>query len=74
VKGRAGEDLVEKQNAELARCQLSPAKNLSMATQVRTAHGRIFPGRTAARGKFQRWIKCDRIADAAYLSLEKGKP
>ncbi len=74
VKGRAGEDLVEKQNAEQGVMPVVPEEFLAYGYTNEDRHFvRVFQGKEAPRLTFQDGVNVVTTLMAAYQSAEQGK-
>lgn len=74
VKGRAGEDLVEKQNAEQGVMPVVPEEFLAYGYTNEDRHFvRVFQGKEAPRLTFEDGVNVVTTLMAAYQSAEQGK-
>jgi predicted dehydrogenase len=74
VKGRAGEDLVEKQNAEQGVMPVIPEEYLAYGYTNEDRHFvRVFQGKEAPRLTFQDGVNVVTTLMTAYQSAEQGK-
>ncbi|MBK8247473.1 MAG: Gfo/Idh/MocA family oxidoreductase [Gemmatimonadetes bacterium] len=74
VKGRAGEDLVEKQNAEQGMMPVVPEEFLAYGYTNEDRHFvRVFQGKEAPRLTFQDGVNVVTTLMTAYQSAEQGK-
>ncbi|MCC6317328.1 MAG: Gfo/Idh/MocA family oxidoreductase [Gemmatimonadaceae bacterium] len=74
VKGRAGEDLVEKQNAEQGVMPVVPEEYLAYGYTGEDRHFcRVFLGKETARLTFDDGVDVVRMLMTAYQSAEQGK-
>jgi predicted dehydrogenase len=74
VRGRAGEDLVEKQNAEVGLMPVVADEPAAYGYQAEDRHFvRVFLGKEKAQLTFDDGLEVVRILMAAYQSAEKGK-
>jgi predicted dehydrogenase len=74
VKGRAGEDLVEKQNAEVGVMPVVPEEWLAYGYTNEDRHYvRAFLGKEAPRLTFSDGVDVVRLLMTAYKSAEQGK-
>lgn len=74
VKGRAGEDLVEKQNAEQGVMPVVPEEYLAYGYTGEDRHFcRVFLGKEKARLTFDDGVDVVRMLMTAYQSAEQGK-
>ncbi len=74
VKGRAGEDLVEKQNAEVGVMPVVPEEYLAYGYTNEDRHFvRVFQGKEKALLTFEDGVEVVRMLMAAYQSAELGK-
>ncbi|HET9152246.1 MAG TPA: Gfo/Idh/MocA family oxidoreductase [Gemmatimonadales bacterium] len=73
VKGRAGEDLVEKQNAETGLMPVVADEAVAYGYEAENRHFvRAFLGKERARLVFEDGLDVVRLLMAAYMSAEKG--
>jgi predicted dehydrogenase len=74
VKGRAGEDLVEKQNAEVGVMPVVPEEYLAYGYTGEDRHFvRVFLGREPARLTFADGVEVVKVLMTAYQSAEQGR-
>ncbi|MBI1722968.1 MAG: Gfo/Idh/MocA family oxidoreductase [Gemmatimonadetes bacterium] len=74
VQGRAGEDLVEKQNAEIGLMPVVANEPAAYGYEAEDRHFvRVFLGKEKARLTFDDGVEVVRILMAAYLSAESGR-
>ncbi|MDP3774400.1 MAG: Gfo/Idh/MocA family oxidoreductase [Gemmatimonadales bacterium] len=74
VQGRAGEDLVEKQNAEIGLMPVVANEPAAYGYEAEDRHFvRVFLGKEKPRFTFDDGVEVVRILMAAYLSAESGK-
>lgn len=74
VEGRAGEDLVEKQNAEVGLMPVVANEAAAYGYEAEDRHFvRAFLGKEKARLTFDDGVEVVRLLMAAYLSAESGK-
>lgn len=74
VKGRAGEDLVEKQNAEQGVMPVVPEEYLAYGYTAEDRHFvRVFQGKEKARLTFADGVNVVKTLMTAYQSAEQGK-
>jgi predicted dehydrogenase len=74
VHGRAGEDLVEKQNAEMGLMPVVAGEAAVYGYEAEDRHFvRAFLGKEAPRLTFEDGVDVVRILMAAYMSAERGK-
>ena len=74
VKGKAGEDLVEKQNAEVGQMPVVPNEAVAYGYEAEDRHFvRVFQGKEKARLTWDDGLEVVRILMAAYMSAEQRK-
>lgn len=74
VKGRAGEDLVEKQNAEVGVMPVVPEEYVAYGYTGEDRHFvRVFQGKEQARLTFDDGLEVVKMLMTAYQSAEQGK-
>jgi predicted dehydrogenase len=74
VKGKSGEDLVEKQNAEMGLMPVVAGEAAVYGYEAEDRHFvRAFLGKEAPRLTFEDGLDVVRILMAAYMSAERGK-
>ena len=74
VKVRAGEDLVEKQNAEMGQMPVVPNEAVAYGYEAEDRHFvRVFLGKEKALLNFDDGLEVVKILMAAYQSAEQGK-
>jgi predicted dehydrogenase len=74
VKGRAGEDLVEKQNAEMGLMPVVPSETAAYGYEAENRHFvRVFLGKEEPRLTFEDGYEVVKILMAAYMAAESGK-
>ncbi|HEX7123392.1 MAG TPA: Gfo/Idh/MocA family oxidoreductase [Gemmatimonadaceae bacterium] len=74
VKGKAGEDLVEKQNAEMGVMPVVPEEWTAYGYQHEDRHFvRVFLGKEQPRLTFADGLEVVRLLMAGYMSAEQGK-
>jgi len=74
VRGKAGEDLVEKQNAEIGLMPVVANEAAAYGYEAEDRHFvRAFLGKEAPRLTFEDGVDVVRILMAAYMSAEQGK-
>jgi predicted dehydrogenase len=74
VKGKAGEDLVEKQNAEMGLMPVVPNEAVAYGYEAEDRHFcRVFQGKEEPRLTFDDGIEVVKILMTAYQSAEQGK-
>lgn len=74
VKGKAGEDLVEKQNAEMGLMPVVPNEAVAYGYEAEDRHFcRVFQGKEEARLTFEDGIEVVKVLMTAYQSAEQGK-
>lgn len=74
VRGRAGEDLVEKQNAEIGQMPVVASEPAAYGYEAEDRHFvRVFLGKEKPRLTFDDGVEVVRILMAAYQSAEAGK-
>jgi predicted dehydrogenase len=74
VKGKAGEDLVEKQNAEMGLMPVVPNEAVAYGYEAEDRHFcRVFLGREEPRLTFEDGIEVVKVLMTAYQSAEQGK-
>jgi predicted dehydrogenase len=74
VKGKTGEDLVEKQNAEVGLMPVVTNEPMAYGYEAEDRHFvRAFLGREAPRLTFDDGLEVVRVLMAAYLSAEQGR-
>jgi len=74
VKGRAGEDLVEKQNAEMGQMPVVPNEAVAYGYEAEDRHfARVFLGKEKPLLTFRDGFDVVRLLMTAYQSAEQGK-
>ena len=74
VRGRAGEDLVEKQNAEVGLMPVVANEAAAYGYEAEDRHfTRVFLGKERPRLTFDDGVEVVRVLMAAYMSAERGK-
>jgi predicted dehydrogenase len=74
VRGQAGEDLVEKQNAELGLMPVIPGEPAVYGYEAEDRHfARVFLGREAPELTFDDGVEVVKLLMTAYSSAEQGK-
>lgn len=74
VRGKAGEDLVEKQNAEVGLMPVVANEAAAYGYEAEDRHfARVFLGREKPRLTFDDGVEVVRILMTAYMSAEQGK-
>ena len=74
VKGKAGEDLVEKQNAEVGQMPVVAQEAVAYGYEAEDRHfTRVFLGKEKPRLTFDDGIEVVKLLMTAYQSAEKGK-
>ncbi|MGV3711315.1 MAG: Gfo/Idh/MocA family protein [Gemmatimonas sp.] len=74
VKGKAGEDLVEKQNAEVGQMPVVAAEAVAYGYEAEDRHFvRVFLGKEKPLLTFHDGLDVVRLLMAAYMSAEQGK-
>src|SRR5687767_12442473 len=74
VQGRAGEDLVEKQNAEIGLMPVVPSEPVVYGYEAEDRHFvRVFLGKEKARLTFEDGLEVVKVLMTAYASAEAGK-
>jgi predicted dehydrogenase len=74
VKGKAGEDLVEKQNAEMGLMPVVPNEAVAYGYEAEDRHFcRVFQGKEEARLTIDDGVEVMRMLMTAYQSAEEGK-
>jgi predicted dehydrogenase len=74
VKGKAGEDLVEKQNAEMGLMPVVASEAVAYGYEAEDRHFvRVFLGKEEARLDFDDGIEVVKVLMTAYQSAEQGK-
>jgi predicted dehydrogenase len=74
VKGRSGEDLVEKQNAEQGMMPVVPEEYLAYGYTAEDRHFvRVFQGKEAPRLTFDDGVEVVKMLMTAYQSAEQGR-
>src|SRR6184192_1644640 len=74
VKGKAGEDLVEKQNAEIGLMPVIAGEPAAYGYEAEDRHFvRVFLGRDAPQLTFEDGLEVVRLLMTAYMSAEQGK-
>jgi predicted dehydrogenase len=74
VKGKQGEDLVEKQNAEMGLMPVVAGEAMAYGYEAEDRHFvRVFQGKEKARLTFDDGVEVVRVLMAAYASAEAGK-
>jgi predicted dehydrogenase len=74
VKGKAGEDLVEKQNAEVGQMPVVPNEAVAYGYEAEDRHFvRVFQGKETARLTWDDGLDVVKILMAAYMSAEQRK-
>jgi len=74
VKGKAGEDLVEKQNAEIGLMPVIAGEAAAYGYEAEDRHFvRVFLGRDAPQLTFDDGLEVVRLLMTAYMSAEQGK-
>jgi predicted dehydrogenase len=74
VKGKAGEDLVEKQNAEMGLMPVVPNEAVAYGYEAEDRHFcRVFQGKEEPRLTFEDGVEVVKVLMTAYQSAELGK-
>ena len=74
VKGKAGEDLVEKQNAEMGLMPVVPNEAVAYGYEAEDRHFcRVFQGKEEPRLTFEDGVEVVKVLMTAYQSAEQGK-
>jgi predicted dehydrogenase len=74
VKGKAGEDLVEKQNAEMGLMPVVPNEAVAYGYEAEDRHFcRVFQGKEEPRLSFDDGVEVMKMLMTAYQSAEQGK-
>jgi predicted dehydrogenase len=74
VKGKTGEDLVEKQNAEMGVMPVVPSEAVAYGYEAEDRHFvRVFLGKEEPRLTFDDGIEVVQMLMTAYQSAEEGK-
>ena len=74
VKGKAGEDLVEKQNAEVGQMPVVANEAVAYGYEAEDRHFvRVFLGKEQPRLTFQDGVEVVQMLMTAYMSAEQGK-
>ena len=74
VKGKQGEDLVEKQNAEMGLMPVVAGEAMAYGYEAEDRHfARVFQGQEKARLTFEDGLEVVKVLMAAYASAEAGK-
>lgn len=74
VKGKTGEDLVEKQNAEMGQMPVVAAEAVAYGYEAEDRHFvRAFLGKEEPQLTFHDGLEVTRLLMAAYMSAEQGK-
>ena len=74
VKGKAGEDLVEKQNAEMGLMPVVPNEAVAYGYEAEDRHFcRVFQGKEEPRLTFEDGVEVVKVLMTAYQSAEVGK-
>jgi predicted dehydrogenase len=74
VKGKAGEDLVEKQNAEMGLMPVVPNEAVAYGYEAEDRHFcRVFLGKEDPRLTFEDGVEVVKVLMTAYQSAEQGK-
>ncbi|HKW12595.1 MAG TPA: Gfo/Idh/MocA family oxidoreductase [Gemmatimonadaceae bacterium] len=74
VKGKAGEDLVEKQNAEMGLMPVVPSEAVAYGYEAEDRHFcRVFQGKEEPRLTFDDGVEVVKMLMTAYHSAEQGK-
>jgi predicted dehydrogenase len=74
VTGKAGEDLVEKQNAEMGVMPVVPSEPVAYGYEAEDRHFvRVFLGKEEPRLTFDDGVEVVRMLMTAYMSAEEGK-
>ena len=74
VKGKAGEDLVEKQNAEMGLMPVVPNEAMTYGYEAEDRHFcRVFQGKEKARLTLDDGVEVMKMLMTAYQSAEQGK-
>ncbi len=74
VKGKAGEDIVEKQNAEVGQMPVVPDEPVKYGYEHEDRHFcRVFQGKEAPRLTWHDGLSVVELLMAAYMSAESGK-
>jgi predicted dehydrogenase len=74
VKGKAGEDLVEKQNAEMGLMPVVPNEAVAYGYEAEDRHFcRVFLGKEEPRLTFEDGVEVVKVLMTAYQSAEQGK-
>jgi predicted dehydrogenase len=74
VTGKSGEDLVEKQNAEMGVMPVVPSEPVAYGYEGEDRHFvRVFLGKEAPRLTFDDGVEVVRLLMTAYMSAEQGK-
>jgi predicted dehydrogenase len=74
VKGKQGEDLVEKQNAEMGQMPVVASEAAAYGYEAEDRHFvRVFQGKEQAKLTFDDGVEVVKILMSAYASAEQGK-
>jgi len=74
VKGKQGEDLVEKQNAEMGLMPVVAGETMAYGYEAEDRHfARVFQGKEKARLTFDDGLEVVKVLMTAYASAEAGK-
>jgi predicted dehydrogenase len=74
VQGKAGEDLVEKQNAEIGQMPVVPSETAAYGYEAENRHFvRVFLGLEQPALTFDDGLEVVKVLMAAYMSAEQGK-
>jgi len=74
VKGKAGEDLVEKQNAEVGQMPVVPDEAVAYGYEAENRHfSRVFLGKEKPLLTFEDGLEVVKLLMSAYQSAERGK-
>src|SRR6185503_20811734 len=74
VKGKQGEDLVEKQNAEMGLMPVVAGETMAYGYEAEDRHfARVFQGKEKARLTFDDGVEVVKVLMTAYASAEQAK-